>query len=100
MGRRLVALVLERARTLRLERVTATMLAENTPMRHLLVEAGYPILADRIDAGVEEIVLDPGAACAVCCRLSCAYPSAASATKSIAEMTPIGRPWSSTATSR
>jgi acetyltransferase len=65
VGGRLVALVLERARSLHMARVTATMLAENTPMRHLLVEAGYSILADRIDAGVEEIVLDPGAARAV-----------------------------------
>ena len=55
-------MVLERARSLRVDRVTATMLVENAPMRHLLVGAGYAILADRIDAGVEEIVLDPGAA--------------------------------------
>jgi hypothetical protein len=31
-------------------------------MRHLLIEAGHPILADRIDAGVEEVVLDAGVA--------------------------------------
>ena len=62
LGKRLVAMVLERARSLRVGRVTATMLVENAPMHHLLVGAGYAILADRIDAGVEEIVLDSGAA--------------------------------------
>ncbi len=62
LGKRLVAMVLERARSLHMARVTASTLTGNAPMRHLLVAAGYPILADRIDAGVEEIVLDPGAA--------------------------------------
>jgi GNAT superfamily N-acetyltransferase len=62
LGRRLMAMVLEGARALHLDRVTATMLPDNAPMRRLLVGAGHPIMADRIDAGVEEIVLDPGAA--------------------------------------
>lgn len=57
IGRRLVALVLEDARARGLHRVTATLLAENTAMRHLLREAGSPVLDDRIDAGVEEVVL-------------------------------------------
>ena len=62
VGRRLVGLILERAAALRLERVTATMLADNAAMRHLLVDAGLPILGDHIEAGVEEIVLDSGLA--------------------------------------
>ena len=57
IGRRLVASVLEDARRRGLRRLTATMLAANTPMRHLLRDAGPPVVADRIDAGVEEIVL-------------------------------------------
>ena len=57
IGQRLVALVLGQARRLRIRRVNATLLAENTPMRHLLRGAGAPVLTDRIDAGVEEIVL-------------------------------------------
>jgi GNAT superfamily N-acetyltransferase len=62
VGKRLVTLVLERARGLHLAQVTASMLAGNARMHHLLVDAGYPLLADSVDAGVEEIVLDPGAA--------------------------------------
>ena len=57
IGRQLVALVLEDARRRRLRLVTATLLAENTPMRNLLRDAGPTVVADRIDAGVEEIVL-------------------------------------------
>jgi hypothetical protein len=57
-----VGLVLELAAELRLERVTASTLAENAPMRRLLIEAGHPIMADRINAGVEEVVLDAGVA--------------------------------------
>jgi RimJ/RimL family protein N-acetyltransferase len=62
VGKRLVGLVLELAAELRLERVTASTLAENAPMRRLLIEAGHPIMADRINAGVEEVVLDAGVA--------------------------------------
>ena len=62
LGTRLVGLILDLAAGLGLERVTASMLAENAPMRHMLVHAGHPILADRIDAGVEEVILDPGVA--------------------------------------
>jgi GNAT superfamily N-acetyltransferase len=61
VGKRLVTMVLERARALHMAQVTASLLAGNAPMRHLLVDAGYPLLADRVDAGVEEIVLDAGA---------------------------------------
>ena len=57
IGRHLMASVLEQARTLRLERVSATMLAENSRMRHLLRHAGIAVVADTIDGGVEEIVL-------------------------------------------
>jgi GNAT superfamily N-acetyltransferase len=59
LGRILLVDVLMMARMLRLERVAATMLGENGPMRHLLRDAGASVLADHLDAGVEEIVLDP-----------------------------------------
>jgi GNAT superfamily N-acetyltransferase len=62
LGKRLVAMALDWAHSLHIPEVTATMLADNGPMHHLLVDAGHPIVADRIDAGVEEIVLRPGAA--------------------------------------
>jgi acetate---CoA ligase (ADP-forming) len=62
LGKRLVRMVIDQARSAHVARVTASMLSGNAPMRHLLVESGYSILADRIDAGVEEIVLDSSAA--------------------------------------
>ena len=62
-------------------------------MRHLLTMAGQPLRGDCVDAGDEELVLDlhfPG--CTVRTVLLAVQPSAASATKSIAEITPTGRP--------
>lgn len=58
IGRALVRLALDRARALGLRRADAVLLADNTPMRHLLRRAGAPVRADVIDAGVEEISLD------------------------------------------
>lgn len=57
IGRRLVGLALRQAQAMGSRRATATLLAENAPMRHLLIDAGTPVVTDRIDAGVEEIVL-------------------------------------------
>ena len=57
LGRRLVAVTLERARRLGVGQVTATMLAENAPMRHLLLNAGAPILFDQLSSGIEELGL-------------------------------------------
>ena len=59
------------------------MFAANTPMRRLLRGAGCEIVLDQSDAGTEEIAL-------AICSLDGDQPSAASATKSIAEMTPMG----------
>lgn len=57
IGRRLITSVLEEARALDLQSVTATLLADNTPMRHLLLHAGIPVATHRFEDGVEEIVL-------------------------------------------
>jgi RimJ/RimL family protein N-acetyltransferase len=57
LGRRLVAGVLARARGLGLRDVTAVLFADNGRMRRLLRDAGATILADDLDAGVEEITL-------------------------------------------
>ena len=57
IGAGLVAGVLSQARSLGLGQVTAVLLADNVRMRRLLRGAGSPILADRPDAGVEEITL-------------------------------------------
>jgi GNAT superfamily N-acetyltransferase len=62
IGHRLVAGVLARARSLGLRHVTAVLFADNVRMRRLLREAGPPILADDLDAGVEEITLAVGPA--------------------------------------
>jgi hypothetical protein len=50
-----MALELARARGLRT--ATATLLAENVPMRRLVQRADLPLVADHLDAGVEEITL-------------------------------------------
>lgn len=57
IGARLVESVLEQVRELGLQRLTATMLVGNTPMRHLLGRAGLAVVLDTIDDGVEEVVL-------------------------------------------
>ena len=61
IGTRLMRAALEEARRLGAHRVTATMLIDNARMRQLLRGAGWPIVADRLDAGVEEITLAPAA---------------------------------------
>ena len=58
LGRRLVSRALKLARELGADRASATMLADNVPMRHLLRTAGQPVRLDRLDAGTEEIDLD------------------------------------------
>ncbi len=58
LGRRLVGRALRLARELGSCRASATMLAGNVPMRHLLTAAGQPVRADHLEAGTEEIVLD------------------------------------------
>ena len=58
LGRRLVSHALRLARELGSDRASATMLAGNVPMRHLLTSAGQPVRADHLEAGTEEIVLD------------------------------------------
>lgn len=58
LGRRLVSRALKLARELGADRASATLLASNVPMRHLLKTAGQPVRSDRIDAGTEEIDLE------------------------------------------
>lgn len=57
IGRMLVETAIELARHRDFREVGATLLAENSPMRRLLRNAGCEIVADEIDAGVEEIRL-------------------------------------------
>jgi GNAT superfamily N-acetyltransferase len=57
IGRRLLPMALDLARARGLRTATATLLAENVPMRRLVRRAGRPIVADHLDAGVEEITL-------------------------------------------
>jgi RimJ/RimL family protein N-acetyltransferase len=58
IGRALVSLTLDRVRALGLQRVDAALFADNGAMRHLLLQAGAPVLRDMIDVGVEELSLD------------------------------------------
>ena len=58
LGRRLVSHSLRLARELGSDRASATMLAGNLPMRHLLRAAGQPVHGDHLESGTEEIVLD------------------------------------------
>jgi GNAT superfamily N-acetyltransferase len=57
LGRRLVSRSLRLARELGADRASATLLAGNVQMRHLLTATG-PVCADCLEAGTEEIVLD------------------------------------------
>lgn len=57
IGRALMQTAVEHARRLSLRQLTATLYADNTPMRQLLGGAGCRILSDQIDAGVEEIAI-------------------------------------------
>jgi len=58
VGRRLVGRALHLARELGADRASATLLAGNVPMGHLLRAAGRPVQGDCIEAGTEEIDLD------------------------------------------
>jgi len=57
IGGTLMQMALEQAQTRGLRRVTATLFADNAPMRGLLRGAGREIVSDEIHAGVEEIAL-------------------------------------------
>ncbi|HJP71576.1 MAG TPA: GNAT family N-acetyltransferase [Candidatus Limnocylindria bacterium] len=57
IGRELLSMALELAEARGLTTATLTLLAENVPMRRLVQCAGRPIVADDLDAGVEEITL-------------------------------------------
>lgn len=57
LGRLLMKVVLADARRRGLNRLNATLYAENAPMRRLLRGGGVQILSDDIDAGVEEIAV-------------------------------------------
>jgi RimJ/RimL family protein N-acetyltransferase len=57
IGTRLMRAALDEARRLGAKRVTASMLIDNVRMRRLLLGAGWPIVSDRLDAGVEDITL-------------------------------------------
>lgn len=57
IGRELMNAVVQHARVHGLRRLSAMLFAENAAMRQLLRGAGCPVVADRIDMGVEEITL-------------------------------------------
>lgn len=57
IGSALMEAVVQHAQQLGLRRLSATMFADNTPMRRLLRGAGCEIALDQIDAGTEEIAL-------------------------------------------
>ena len=57
IGRRLMDAVVAEARATGLHRLSATLFADNAPMRRLLRGTGRPVASDAIDTGVEEIVL-------------------------------------------
>jgi GNAT superfamily N-acetyltransferase len=62
LGRVLVAQAISEARRLGIGQISATLLPENGPMRHLLRHAGRRVVGDRLDSGTEEIVLELAAA--------------------------------------
>jgi acetyltransferase len=57
IGTRLMRAALDEARRLGAHRVTASLLIDNVRMRRLLLGAGWPIVSDRLDAGIEDISL-------------------------------------------
>ena len=57
IGSALTEAVVQHAGQLGLRRLSATMFADNTPMRRLLRGAGCEIALDQIDAGTEDIAL-------------------------------------------
>jgi len=61
IGSALMRQVVELARARGVRRLTATLFADNAPMRGILRKAGCEIIADEIDAGTEEITLVVGA---------------------------------------
>jgi RimJ/RimL family protein N-acetyltransferase len=67
IGSALMETVVQHARQLGLRRLSATLFADNTPMRRLLRGAGCEIASERIGAGTEEIAL-------AICRLTALSP--------------------------
>ncbi len=57
IGGSLVATAIDLARRRGWRRLTAFLYVDNVAMRRLLVRAGCPVERDRIDCGIEEIVL-------------------------------------------
>ncbi len=57
IGRALVSAACALARRRGLRSITATMLADNAPMRRLLRSCGCIVVVDEMDAGVEEVTL-------------------------------------------
>jgi len=57
IGSRLITAALARARGEGCRTLTATLFADNVAMRRLIGHAGCPIVADTIDAGVEEVTV-------------------------------------------
>jgi len=57
IGRALVDEAVQLARACGVRRLSATLFAENVPMRRLLRGARCPILTDHVEAGIEEITL-------------------------------------------
>lgn len=57
IGSALMRQVVELARARGVRRLTATLFADNAPMRRILRDAGCEVVADEIDAGTEEITL-------------------------------------------
>ncbi len=62
VGTRLVGLILELACGTPIRARDSFDAGRERANASPLTQAGHPVLADGIDAGVEEIVLDPGAA--------------------------------------
>ena len=81
IGTALMETAVEYAQHLGLRRLSATMFADNAPMRRLLQGAGCEIALDQIDAGTEEIAL-------AICSLPASPPQRASRSPS-AETTPM-----------
>jgi GNAT superfamily N-acetyltransferase len=62
LGRTLMREALDLARARGHDRATATLLADNAPMRRLIVGAGRPVITDDLEAGIEEITVGLDAA--------------------------------------
>ena len=57
LGRLLMEIVVADARQRGLQRLTATLFADNVAMRRILRGAGVRVMSDALDAGVEEIAV-------------------------------------------